>query len=346
VAAVGLASTITGVRFSMHGSLTEETISTRDVAMVEDYSHSHRPLAELLLQSEVGPMLTAPLIAHDQVLGVLAVMRDLRSMPFTAREGQRLRVIADHAALALWKQQLFERAQEGDAAKGRFLATISHEFRTPLTALTGYQELLTDQAFGTLSDAQLDIVDRMRAVTQHLSSMIEEVLAYTSLEAGREVVRPTDFLASDLVTAVAAVADPLARARNIALVSETGREAIRMTSDVDKARQVLVNLAGNAVKFTERGEVRLSVLATADEVHFAVRDTGIGIAAEDMESLFQPFQQLDTGLTRRYGGTGLGLYISQRLASLLGGRIDVESEPGRGSTFTLVLPRDVGLGGA
>jgi signal transduction histidine kinase len=109
---------------------------------------------------------------------------------------------------------------------------------------------------------------------------------------------------------------------------------------------VLVNLAGNAVKFTERGEVRLSVLATADEVHFAVRDTGIGIAAEDMESLFQPFQQLDTGLTRRYGGTGLGLYISQRLATLLGGRIDVESEPGRGSTFTLVLPRDVGLGGA
>jgi signal transduction histidine kinase len=280
----------------------------------------------------------APLIAHDRVLGTLAVMRDDQSIPFNARESQRLRVIADHAALALWKEQLYEQAQAGDAAKGRFLATISHELRTPLTALTGYEELLSDQVIGPLSEAQLDVLARMRTVTEHLASMIEEVLAYTSLEAGREIVRPTEFLAGDLVVAAAAVVEPAARRKQVAVICESSVEPIRMISDVDKARQILVNLATNAVKFTDAGEVRLAVTRDVDEVRFSVRDTGIGIAAADLARLFQPFAQLETGLTRRYGGTGLGLYISRRLAGMLGGRVEVESTPNGGSTFTLVLP--------
>ena len=340
VSAVGIATQVTGLRFSLAGSLAQEAINSREVAMVEDFGQSDRPRARLLSRADVGPMLMAPLIAHDRVLGTLAVMRDVRSVPFTTREAQRLRVIADHAALALWKQQLYEQAQAGDAAKGRFLATISHELRTPLTALTGYEELLSDQVMGPLSDTQLDVLARMRAVTEHLASMIEEVLAYASLEAGGEVVRPTDFLAGDLIVAVAAVTEPLARRKQITVACESSVEPIRMTSDVDKARQVLVNLTGNAVKFTDQGEVRLSVRRDADEVRFSVQDTGIGISADDLNRLFQPFAQLETGLTRRFGGTGLGLYISRRLAGLLGGRIDVESTPGVGSTFTLVLPRE------
>ena len=339
VAAVGIATEVRGARFALAGSLTEEAIATREVAMVEDFSHSNRPLTQILTQLEIGPLLVAPLIAHDRILGSLGVMRDVRSVPFTTREGQRLRVIADHAALALWKEQLYEKAQAGDAAKGRFLATISHELRTPLTALAGYEELLSDQVIGPLSVAQLDILARMHSVTHHLSSMIEEVLAYTSLEAGRETVRTTDFLADDLIVAAAAMAEPSARHKRIELVCESSVEPIRLVSDVDKARQVLVNLTGNAVKFTDEGEVRISVVRDGDDVHFVVRDTGIGIAATDLQRLFQPFAQVDSGLTRRYGGTGLGLYISRRIAGLLGGRVDVESEPGRGSTFTLVLPR-------
>jgi signal transduction histidine kinase len=170
--------------------------------------------------------------------------------------------------------------------------------------------------------------------------MIEEVLAYTSLEAGRETVRPTDFLAGDLVVATAAVVEPAARRKQVTVICESSVEPIRMTSDIDKARQVLVNLAGNAVKFTDHGEVRLSVSRDLDEVRFSVQDTGIGITAEDLRRLFQPFAQVETGLTRRYGGTGLGLYISRRLAGMLGGRIEVESAPTVGSTFTLVLPRE------
>src|SRR5207237_4810855 len=115
---------------------------------------------------------------------------------------------------------------------------------------------------------------------------------------------------------------------------------IRMTTDVDKARQILVNLAGNAIKFTHEGEVRVALRAVGNDVRFVVSDTGIGIHKSDIQRLFRPFSQLDSSLTRKYSGTGLGLYISERLARLLGGRIEVEAEPGKGSTFTLVLPRE------
>ena len=180
----------------------------------------------------------------------------------------------------------------------------------------------------------------MRSVTQHLASMIEEVLAFSSLEEGREVVRPTDFLAADLARATVAVIEPLARQKRLAFSVSVPDTPIRMTSDVDKVRQILVNLAGNAVKFTDAGEVRLELEQSGPEVRYTIRDTGIGIAREDLERLFKPFAQLDAGLTRRHGGTGLGLYISRGLAQLLGGRIEVESEPKKGSVFTLVLPAD------
>jgi signal transduction histidine kinase len=250
----------------------------------------------------------------------------------------RLRAIADYAALALWKAELLEQAQAADRAKSRFLATVSHELRTPLTALAGYEELLADQVIGPMSEAQLDVLERMRSVTQHLASMIEEVLAFSSLDEGREVVRPTDFLAADLARATAAVIEPLARQKRLAFRIAVPDVAIRMTSDVDKVRQILVNLAGNAVKFTDAGEVCLELELSDGDVRYTIRDTGIGIAAEDMDRLFKPFAQLDAGLTRRHGGTGLGLYISRSLADLLGGRIEVESEPKKGSSFTLVLP--------
>jgi signal transduction histidine kinase len=175
-------------------------------------------------------------------------------------------------------------------------------------------------------------------VTQHFAAMIEEVLTYTSLETGAEIVRPTDLLAADLLPAAAAVVLPLADQKRLSIVSESAAQPIRMTTDIDKARQILVNLLGNAIKFTEHGEIRLSVARHDNEVRFVVTDTGIGIAQGNLQRLFRPFSQLDSGLTRRHGGTGLGLYISHRLASLLRGRIEVESELGKGSTFTLVLP--------
>ena len=340
VSGVGLLAPAKGRRFSLVGSMAREIFETRQVAMFEDFSATKRPLARRLSDIPIGPLIVAPLIAHERVLGVLVVVRDRRSVPFTTREAQRLGVVADHAALAVWKSQLLEHAQEADRAKGRFLATMSHELRTPLTALAGYEELLVDEVLGALSDSQREVLERMHYVTQHLGALIEDVLSYTNLETGGEVVRPSAFLAADLLSAAAAVVQPLADEKNIPIVAESIATPIRMSTDIDKARQILVNLAGNALKFTEAGEVRLALMADGHDVRFAVSDTGIGIARADLQRLFRPFTQLDSGLTRKHGGTGLGLYISQRFAGLLGGRIEVESELGKGSTFTLVLPRE------
>lgn len=336
--------------FPLEGSVAQEALLSRGVVSVERFTASQRPLARIVPDLRIGPMLAAPLIAHDRLLGVLTVVRGERAAAFSPREAQRLAVIADHAALAMWKAELLEQSRSADRAKGRFLATISHELRTPLTALTGYEELLADEVMGPLTESQTDVVERMRSVTHHLTVMIEEVLAFSSIEAGREVVRATDFLVADLIRAAMAIVEPLARQKRLRLTCELPGEAIRLTSDIDKVRQILVNLLGNAVKFTEHGEVRISVrevhssgeVEGADhrEIGFAVTDTGAGIAPEDARRLFRPFSQVDAGLTRRHGGTGLGLYISQRLAQLLGGRIDVHSELGSGSTFTLVLPAD------
>jgi signal transduction histidine kinase len=336
---MGMLTIARGRRFALVGSLARDVMRTRDVVSVADFG-SGRPLIKAVPELKVGPVMLAPLIAHDVMLGVLGITRRVGGTPFSRRESNRLKAIADYAALALWKAELLEQAQAADRAKSRFLATVSHELRTPLTALAGYEELLADQVIGPMSDAQLDVLERMRSVTQHLASMIEEVLAFSSLDEGREVVRPTDFLAADLARATAAVIEPLARQKRLGFSVSVPDAPIRMTSDVDKVRQILVNLAGNAVKFTEAGEVRLELEKQGPEVRYTVRDTGIGIAPADLERLFKPFAQLDAGLTRRHGGTGLGLYISRGLAGLLGGRIDVESQPKKGSSFTLVLPVD------
>ncbi|MEP6493953.1 MAG: HAMP domain-containing sensor histidine kinase [bacterium] len=340
IAATGPLGVARGRRFALPGSLAREVLRTRDIVAVADFSGSSRPLMKVAPEVRVGPMLLAPLIAHETILGVLAVTRDIGAPPFSKRDAHRMRAIADYAALALWKAELLDQAQSADRAKSRFLATVSHELRTPLTALAGYEELLVDQVMGPLSDPQLDVLERMRSVTQHLATVIEEVLAFSSLDEGHEIVRATDFLAADLVHAAMAIIEPLARQKRLVFESSVPDTPIRMTSDIDKVRQILINLAGNAVKFTDTGKVALELERQGADVRFTVRDTGIGIARRDIDRLFKPFAQLDTGLTRRHGGTGLGLYIARGLAELLGGRIEVASEFGKGSAFTLVLPAD------
>jgi signal transduction histidine kinase len=336
--AVGALEHLQGHAFLLAGSLTQRAIERRGPVVAAEYDNSAFPMAQTLRELDLGPLLLAPLVAHDRVLGVILVARLQGAPRFGDRETQRLQVIADHASLAVWKARLLEASQAADRAKMRFLATVSHEFRTPLTALTGYSELLADQVIGPLSEQQLDIIERMCSVTQHLAMMIEELLAYTSLEAGHETVRATEFLAADLVRAVATASEPLAHQKGLVLRWSASPAPIRVTSDIDKARQVLSHLVGNAIKFTDAGEVALSVEQRGGDAYFTVTDTGIGIAQEDVGRLFRPFVQLDAGLTRRHGGTGLGLHIAQRLAALLGGRLEVESQLGKGSTFAMVLP--------
>jgi signal transduction histidine kinase len=336
--AVGAIEHLQGHAFPLDRSLTRRAIERRGPVVAADYDDNAFPLAQTMHQLDLGPLLLAPLVAHDRVLGVIMVARARTAPRFGDRETQRLQVVADHASIAVWKARLLEASLAADRAKMRFLATISHEFRTPLTALTGYSELLADQVIGPLSEQQLDIIERMCSVTQHLSMMIEEVLAYTSLEAGHETVRASEFLAADLVRSVASSSEALAHQKGLVIRWSAPTTPIRVTSDIDKVRQVLTHLVGNAIKFTDEGEVVLAVEQSGGELHFVVVDTGIGIAEEDVGRLFRPFVQLDAGLTRRHGGTGLGLHIAQRLTALLGGRLEVQSQLGRGSRFRLILP--------
>jgi signal transduction histidine kinase len=339
IAASGRLERLRGLRVPFSGSLSQRVSETHELVSEPAFSTRHSALQTLIPEFHMGPVVMTPLIAHDQQLGVLGIAREEGAAPFLGMHIQRLKVIADYAALVLWKSRLLEQAQAANEAKASFLATMSHELRTPITALTGYGELLADaEILGSLTEQQADVVERMRSVTHHLSVMIEEVLAFASLEAGREVVRMRESAAGEILRAVCAVAEPLARQKSLELRTSIPPEPVVIFTDDDKVRQVLVNLLGNAVKFTDRGSVMLSLREEPEFVVFEVTDTGIGIAEADMPRLFHPFTQLDSGLTRRHGGTGLGLYISQRLAALLGGRIDIRSKPGQGSTFMLRLP--------
>jgi len=336
LAASGTEAPDAGKLFDVGDSLAGNALRSRTLIVEHDDPSLACPI--FTSDANIGEVAVAPLIAADQPLGLLCAWQRDDGGAFSQRDRQRLRTIADHAAVVLVKARLLEEAQAATHAKGTFLATISHELRTPLTALTGYGELLADEIVGRLSAHQLDMVDRMRSVTHQLGVMVDELLTFSALEAGRETVHPSDVRLGDIVESVVSIVEPLARQKDLELAFTMPERAPMLYTDGEKVRQILVNLMNNAVKFTDKGGISLTVDRRNGEVRVQVRDTGIGIDDMDRNRLFHPFTQLDAGLTRRHGGTGLGLYNSSRLAQLLGGRIDVDSEPGVGSAFTLCIP--------
>jgi PAS domain S-box-containing protein len=336
-AAAGDSQPLVGTRIPMAGSLTERAIRAGQVTAIANYSAEFPDHQRHLMGELMGPVLAVPLGAHDRTLGALMVSRTPGAQPFSARSQERLRVMADHAALGLWKLHLLDEAQAANLAKSDFMATMSHELRTPLAALAGYGEILSEQVAGPLSAEQKDVVERMRSVTNHLAALIDEILTYSSLDSGRESVQLTHVVLADVVRESIVVAEPLASQKGISLDYHVP-DSIRVCTDPDKLRQILVHLLGNAIKFTERGFVHFNTRTEGSWIHLSIEDSGIGIADEDRQRLFQPFSQLDAGLRRRHRGAGLGLFISQRLAGLIGGSIDYRSALGQGSSFTLRIP--------
>jgi signal transduction histidine kinase len=345
VAASERALAFRGLSFPIGDSLTARAIREHATITHEDYHERIEQLdgRETFRAANphftVGPIVITPLLMQGEVMGTLCVMRAAGAKPFGVRDERRLEVLADYASIALKKSRLFEAAQAANQAKSTFLATMSHELRTPLTALTGYGELLADEIVGPLNALQKDTVARMRTVTQHLTVMIDEILTYSSIEGGHEKVVERSVSLTSVVQSAATVIEPLARKKSLMFKVDIDDGIAPINTDSDKLCQILVNLAGNAIKFTDTGSVRLHVIDEGNAVRFSVADTGIGISVQDLARLFQPFTQIDPSLTRRHGGTGLGLYISSRLAALLQGRIEVQSAPGQGSVFSLVLPR-------
>jgi signal transduction histidine kinase len=238
--------------------------------------------------------------------------------------------------------QARDAAQAASRAKSTFLATMSHELRTPLSAILGYSQLMemTVKSVGS-ADLEADL-GSIKLAGNHLLRLIEDVLDLSRIEAGKLTTTQHVFGVADLVEEVTDTVKPLVERNNNAFDVRFPPDIGEMTSDDTKVRQILLNLLGNAAKFTSDGRVTLSVSRVAQEgvvlLRFAVADTGIGIQGCQLPRLFQPFTQLDDSDARTYGGSGLGLALSQRLAAILGGRITVESTYGLGSTFTLDLP--------
>jgi signal transduction histidine kinase len=228
-------------------------------------------------------------------------------------------------------------AEHANAAKTVFLRTMSHELRTPLNAIIGYEQLLEQGITGPVTDAQAEQLRRIGRSATHLLGLIDEVLTLASHQSQEHVPSVEDVSVSALVHEVCGMIEPLVRARSLELAVDEMPAAVIRT-DPGRVRQVLVNLLGNAAKFTESGTVRIGADVEGERVRIHVTDTGPGIGPEHHDAVFQAFWQAEQGTTRKYGGSGLGLTVSRELAQALGGDLTVESEVGRGSTFTLVLP--------
>ena len=235
-------------------------------------------------------------------------------------------------------EEVNQQLRSATKAKDQFLAVMSHELRTPLNAIMGYTDLLDAEIDGPLHPRQRRQLSRIRTSARQLLQLIEEVLGFARLEAGTEEVHLQRLPLGTLARDAAAVAEPFAGAKELGFEVDVDDEETRIETDPGKTRQILVNLLSNAVKFTERGLVALRARSNGEYVVFDVCDTGVGIEDEKLERIFDPFWQVERPNTRRVGGTGLGLSVSQRYARLLGGEIRVSSTPGKGSCFTLTLP--------
>jgi PAS domain S-box-containing protein len=235
-----------------------------------------------------------------------------------------------------WQSQELEKAYR---LKSEFLANMSHELRTPINALIGYTSLMLDRIYGDLTTKQEEGLHRIQVSSQHLLALINDILDLAKIEAGRMPVHLERVSLTDVLQEAVAQMEPMIRRKGLEFNVQLPSEPVYMETDRTKVKQIVLNLISNAVKFTARGSVSLATRTNGDEVRIAVSDTGIGIRPQDVELIFEEFRQVDQSRTREYGGTGLGLSITRKLIALLGGDIAVASQYGRGSTFTVTLPR-------
>jgi signal transduction histidine kinase len=270
-------------------------------------------------------------------VGVIRDITDRKRAERALREAHsdlELRVLLRTAELAEAK----EMAESADRVKSAFLATMSHELRTPLNSILGFTGIIHQGLVGPLNDEQKKQLGMVMNSARHLLSLINDVLDISKIEAGQVEIQMRPLAIRDVVTRAVSMVEPLAVKKQLTIQVEMAETIGEMVSDRRRLEQILINLLNNAIKFTERGGIRLRCERRDQNVTFAVIDTGIGIKPEHRDILFKPFRQVETGLTRHHEGTGLGLAICDRLVKLLGGQLQVESVWQEGSTFSFTVP--------
>ena len=313
-----------------------------DLVNMPDY-----PLSHLSHMQKAGfrAVLAVPLLREDRLIGGLVVRRK-KAGEFPAPVVNLLQTFASQSVMAIQNVRLFNEIQEksrqlelANRHKSEFLANMSHELRTPLNAIIGFSEVLLERMFGEMNEKQEDYLKDIHSSGQHLLSLINDILDLAKVEAGRMELNPTTFDLSAAIDNALTLIRERAMHHGIALATEIDSQLGELNADERKLKQILLNLLSNAVKFTpEGGRITVGARRLRDMVEIAVNDTGIGIAPKDQAAVFEEFKQVGRDYTRKAEGTGLGLALTRKLVELHGGAMRLESEPGKGSTFSFTLP--------
>jgi signal transduction histidine kinase len=305
------------------------------------------PVQQIVLEAGYRARMTVPLVGADRVFGVLVVRRKTTG-EFPERTMDLLQTFAAQSVLAIQNARLFREVEVkghqlevASRHKSQFLANMSHELRTPLNAILGYTELILDNIYGDMPQRMRGVLERVQSNGKHLLGLINDVLDLSKIEAGQLTLSLDDYSIKDVVQNVVTVVEPLATGKSLALKIDLPSDLPTAHGDQRRLTQVLLNLVGNAIKFTDSGEVAIQATASNGAYTLSVRDTGPGIDPNDQGKIFEEFQQADGSSTKSKSGTGLGLSIARRIVTMHGGQIWVESALGRGSTFFIKVPVNV-----
>ena len=305
------------------------------------------PVQQLVLEAGYRARMIVPLLGANRIVGALVVRRKAPG-EFPKRTVDLVQTFAAQSVLAIQNARLFREVEikshqleVASRHKSQFLANMSHELRTPLNAILGYTELILDNLYGGIPQRMRDKLERVQSNGKHLLGLINDVLDLSKIEAGQLTLSLDDYSIGDVVQNVVTVVEPLATEKSLALKIELPNDLPTAHGDQRRLTQVLLNLVGNAIKFTDSGEVAIKVATENGAYTLSVRDTGPGIDLAHQSKIFEEFQQADSSTTKTKSGTGLGLSISRRIVAMHGGRIWVKSAPGCGSTFFIEVPVNV-----